>query len=279
MPVILSLLSALFYGLGDFSGGFASRKSPLLAVVVISQMFGAALALVFALVDGSPFPGLADVAWSAAAGIGGLAGILALYRGIGRGIVAIVSPLSALIAAVMPAAYGLALGERPSAMALVGGLLCLPAIFLLSWEPSKEGRDSARRPESLLLGLVAGIGFGLFFIALSRTGKGSGIWPAFIARATSVSALLAFMGLTGRRLFLAKGGRLPAVAAGLSDMGANILFLVASRIGLLSIVSVVSSLFPAPTVALARVFLKERIPPSRAAGIGLAIAGVALIGM
>ena len=278
MSFILSLLSALFYGFGDFSGGFASRKSPLLAVVTISQIGGAALALAFALADGSPFPGLADVLWAALAGLCGLLGILMLYRGIARGIVAIVSPVSALISALIPVIAGLALGEHPSTFAVAGGLLCLPALILLSWERGVAARG-AMRLESLLHGLAAGVGFGVFFIALSRTGHGSGIWPAFIARATSLAVLLA-VGLIGRKSFvLAAGSRLPAVTAGLADMGANILFLLASRIGLLSITSVVSSLFPAPTVVLARIFLKEKIPPARAAGLGLALAGVALIGM
>ncbi|HUX40640.1 MAG TPA: DMT family transporter [Rectinemataceae bacterium] len=278
MPVLLSLLSALFYGLGDFSGGFATRKSPLLAVVTISQIGGAALALVFALADGSPFPRPVDVVWASAAGLCGLLGILMLYRGIAKGVVAIVSPVSALVSAVIPAMAGLAMGERPSAFALAGTLLCLPAILLLSWE-SGGAAGRARRLESLLHGLAAGLGFGLFFIALSRTGHGSGIWPAFIARGTSLAALLIVASAARRPLVLARGSRLPAVAAGLADMGANILFLLASRSGLLSITAVVSSLFPAPTVVLARIFLKERIPPARIAGLGLAIAGVALIGM
>ncbi len=278
MPVILSLLSALFYGLGDFSGGFATRKNPLLIVVTVSQIGGAALALIFALADGAPFPGLVDVAWAALAGFSGLLGIMMLYRGIARGIVAIVSPLSALVSALMPSAFGLFLGERPSVFAMAGALLCLPAIFLLSWERG-GAVDKARRADSILNGLAAGVGFGLFFIALSRTGHSSGIWPAFIARATSLASLLAALAVLRRPLRLARGGRLPAVTAGLSDMGANILFLLASRTGLLSIVSVVSSLFPAPTVILARIFLKERIPPARVAGLGLALAGVALIGM
>ncbi|MDA8412091.1 MAG: EamA family transporter [Treponema sp.] len=278
MSVILSLLSALLYGIGDFSGGFASRKSQLIAVVTISQIGGAALALVFALVDGSRFPGLGDVVWAALAGLCGLLGILLLYRGIARGMVAIVSPLSALISALIPAIAGLALGERPSVFALIGGFLCLPAIFLLTWDHGSS-KDRARRLDSLLHGLAAGVGFGFFFIALSRTGHASGIWPAFIARATSLALLLLVTLATGRSLRLAPESRPTAVIAGLADMGANILFLLASRIGLLSITSVVSSLFPAPTVVLARVFMKERIPPARAAGLGLALAGVALIGM
>jgi len=278
MPIVLSLLSALFYGLGDFSGGFATRRNSVVTVVTVSQIGGVLMALIFALVDGAPFPGMADVAWAALAGLLGLLGILMLYRGLSRGIVAIVSPVSALISALLPALTGLALGERPSAFALAGALLCFPALLLLSWERSGAG-DRARRLDSLFHGLVAGLGFGAFFVALSRTGHGTGIWPAFIAKSASLVVLLALIAVSRRSLSLARGTRMPAIAAGLSDMGANILFLLASRIGLLSIVSVVSSLFPAPTVVLARVFLKQKIPPARVAGLGLAIAGVALIGM
>jgi drug/metabolite transporter (DMT)-like permease len=159
---------------------------------------------------------------------------------------------------------------------MIGAFLCLPALVLLSWERGGE-RDLAKRLESLAHGLVAGVCFGLFFVFLSRTGASSGIWPAFIARASSFTAVLAFAFFGRLSLSLAPGVRLSTIGAGLADMGANILFLLAARTGFLSIASILSSLYPAPTVVLARIFIKERIPLARAIGLGLSIAGVALI--
>jgi len=278
MSVLLSVLAALLYGIADFSGGFASRGSRLANVLVVSQIAGASLALAFILVQGSPLPDLGALAWSLAAGLSGLVGLLLLYRGIATGVVAIVSPVSALVSALLPAAFGLLRGERPSALALVGATLCLPALLLLSWEAG-GAVDPRRTRKSLLQGLAAGAGFGGFFIFLSLTKGQSGLWPVFAARLASLVLVVVFVLARGGKKSLAPGDLAPALAAGLADMGANITFLLATRLGLLSVVSVISSLFPAPTVILARVFMKERIPARRIAGLGLALAGVALISL
>ncbi|MEI6385848.1 MAG: DMT family transporter [Spirochaetota bacterium] len=276
MYVLWSVLSALLYGAADFAGGMATRRSKVEPVIILSQIAGACLALGFIIAARTPLPGPATIAWSLAAGVSGLLGLATLYKGLARGLVAIVSPVSALVAALLPALFGIATGERPSVLAVAGALLCIPAILFLSWQPG-GGSDRQRSRRSIIDGLVAGAGFGCFFIALSRTGHDDGLWPVAFARLASLILMVSIAVIGRRGVRPPKGSRRLAIVAGLADMGANILFLLATRSGLLSIVSVISSLFPAPTVILARIFQKERIPPLRAFGLGLALAGVALI--
>ena len=276
MPVLLSGISALLFGLADFAGGQASSKSHVLPVVLVSQAAGLVLALVAIATLGTPFPPLADMGWGLVAGLSGALGLTTLYRGIATSIVAVVSPVSALVSALLPAAFGIALGERLSPLTLAGATACVPAILLLSWGGPGGGERRQVR-SAFLQGAIAGIGFGGFFIAVSRTSPASGLWPLVASRATSLCVVAVAMAATRRPLRVERASRPSALGSGLADMGANIFFLFATRSGLLSLVSVVSSLYPAPTVILGRVFLKQRIPPARAVGLGLAVAGVALI--
>jgi drug/metabolite transporter (DMT)-like permease len=279
LTAVLALLSALLYGTADFSGGYATRKNSVFSVMLLSQAAGLLVALVAAPIVGPNKPIIADLAWGLAAGLTGSVGLAALYRGLAAYRAAIVSPVSALVGAMVPAAFGAILGERPSALALAGAALCIPAIFLLSYERG-ETKDGEKIRASLLHGLVAGLGFGSFFIAISRTSPGSGLWPLLASRSASIAATAIAVFLIGRKPFsIARRDRPTALFAGIADMGANLCFLLASRSGLLIIVTLIASLFPAPTVVLARVFQGQRISPPRAAGIALAVAGVALIGL
>jgi drug/metabolite transporter (DMT)-like permease len=276
MSLALAALAALCYGAADFSGGVAARKGSLLAALLVSQAAGAVLALAFLLVSAPAAPAPADLAWGLAAGLFGVLGLAALYRGLATSLVALVSPTAAVIGAALPVAAGLLAGERPSGTALVGTALCLPAVALLSWERGDgSSRQAARR--ALLYGVLAGIPIGAFFVALSRTSPGSGLWPLVAARAASVPLLLAATLATRRGSAAPRAALAPALGAGLADMAANILFLLASRGGLLSLVAVITSLYPAPTAILAAVVLRERIPATRVAGLGLAVAGMAFI--
>jgi drug/metabolite transporter (DMT)-like permease len=278
MPILLSFVSALLYGLADFAGGHASRRNSVFAVMVLSQGVGIAVALIAAPILGPNAPALADLAWGAAAGVSGCLGIMTLYSGLAAHTAAIVSPVSALVGAILPAAFGLALGEKPSALALAGGLVCIPAILLLAYEKG-ETRDRAKMRSSFLYGIIAGIGFGGFFIAVSRSSAASGLWPLVCSRAASL-AIVASVAILGRKGFsVARADRPVAAFAGAADMLANVCFLLASRSSLLFIVTLITSLYPAPTVVLARAFHGQRISWPRAVGIALAIAGVALIGL
>lgn len=278
MPILLSLFSAFLYGLADFAGGHASRRNSVFAVTLLSQAVGIAVALVAAPLIGANAPSFADLAWGAAGGVAGGVGIMTLYRGLAEHTAAIVSPLSALVGAILPAAFGALVGERPSSLALLGAALCVPAIFLLAYEKG-ETRDREKLRASFLYGLVAGLGFGGFFIAVSRSSTASGLWPLVGARAASLAIVTAIV-VFGRKGFsVAPADRATAAFAGAADMLANVCFLLASRGSLLILVTLITSLYPAPTVVLARIFHGQRISLPRAVGIALALAGVALIGM
>ncbi len=278
MSVLLAALSALCYGAADFSGGFTARRSPLVPVLVTSQAAGALLALAFVLASGEAVPAGRDLAWGAAAGVAGAVGLAFLYRGIAAGLVAIVSPTAALVGAAIPVAFGILSGEHPSPAALAGSAICLPAILLLSWERGGVADRRALR-SALAHALLAGTFIGLFFIALARSSPGSGLWPVLAARGASITLLVVAAFLSRQRLAVSRAGALPTLVAGVTDMAANVLFLLATREGLLSLAVIVASLYPAPTVLLARVFFREHIPPVRALGLAFAVAGIALIGL
>ncbi len=296
MSLILSAFSALFYGIADFAGGFASARSKTLSVLVVSQAAGLFVAFCALLVFWPGLPGGRDLLWGMSGGICGALGLFMLYRGIATSLVAVVSPASALLSAILPLGFGLLLGESPSPLARIGALLCLPAVLLLSWQRKTEGGKSVL--SALLQGSAAGLGFGGFYIFISRASPGSGLWPAIASRGTSLCIFLLALAILARRerkahkesavrgafpkgtvLGIAPSNLAVTCGAGIADMTANVLFLLASRTGLLSLVSIVTSLYPAPTVILGRIVFKEAIPPSRAIGLLLAITGIVLISL
>ncbi len=278
MSVILAGLAALFYGAADFSGGLATRRGALLPVLLLSQLAGGGLAILLVLAGGAAAPTTSDLAWGLVAGASGAAGLAMLYKGLARSLVALVSPATALIGAVLPVLVALASGERPGPTALVGAAICLPAIVLLSSERG-GAVDRAAVRRALTYAVLAGVPIGGFFVALAHTSPASGLWPVLAARAASIPLVLGAAGILRQRLAFTRTSAWPAVAAGLADMAANALFLLATRDGLVSLAVVVASLYPAPTVLLARLFFGERIPATRVAGLGLAIGGIALISL
>jgi drug/metabolite transporter (DMT)-like permease len=276
MAIFLAGLSALFYGGADFYGGLATRRSPVTSVLVLSQSVGLALALAATAIIGSPLPKLADLAWGAAAGVCGAAGLAALYTALATTVVAVASPVAAVVGAVIPVALGVAGGERPGALAWAGIAAALPAIVLLTADASPGASGGSTR-RAALLGTGAGLGFGLFFFAVSRTAADSGLWPLVGARVSTIALVALAAVVTGRSLRPARAALGALLASGALDMGANIAFLLASRAGMLSIAAAVAALYPGPTVLLARIVLRERLSPLRVAGLVLALAGVALI--
>lgn len=277
MAVILGVLVAASYGVGDFFGGLASRRSPLASVAVLSHALGLVLliALTAALRWGEPLP--RDIALGAAGGAAAGVGLVFLYRGLSTGRMSVVAPITAVSAAVIPLVWGIGRGERPGAVALTGVAIALAAVGLISRSPdpaSAAGSDGLR---IILIALAAGLGFGFGFIAFGEASDGSGFWPVLAARATSVTGLTAGAMLLGKSIRARRPDRGLIVGAGLFDVTANALFLIAVRQGLLSLVAVLASLYPAGTVALARIVLKERITASQGLGLVFALAGVVLI--
>ncbi|MFI5367532.1 MAG: EamA family transporter [Spirochaetia bacterium] len=277
MAIILAGLCALMYGAGDFCGGLGTRTSPLVAVLAVSQLVGLVAALGASVLLGNPLPSGADLAWGAISGVCGTAGLAALYTALATTPVAVASPVAAVVGAVVPVFLGVAAGERPGPLDWIGMGLAVPALVLLSAGPAGNGRTSALVRRTALLGAAAGIGFGLFFAAISRTSHTSGLWPLVTARASTISIVVLFALFSGRSLRPARAGLAIVLLSGVFDMGANIAFLLATRAGMLSTVAVVASLYPGPTVLLAWLVLRERLTSTRVLGLVLALAGVALL--
>ena len=275
MAVVLALISALVYGTSDYLGGRATRGASLFAVTLVTQATTVTLAALLVTIDDAPFPAPADVAWSVAAGLSSLVGILAFYEALAKGAMTVVAPITAVVSALVPVAVGVATGERPSAVALVGVALALAAVALVSGVGGRA--EQPTRPGIVALALGAGLGFGLLFVFLDRTSDDSGFWPLCIGQLASfpiVVTLAVVRGVQVRRIGPSAG---LAVAAGGLAITANITYLLATREGLLSLVAVVSSMYPATTVGLATVLDGERMTPSQIVGLGLAVAAVVMV--
>jgi drug/metabolite transporter (DMT)-like permease len=273
LAIVLALAASASWGLGDFLGGLTSRRLHVLTVLVVQQVFGLAAALTWVLFAWEGFPGWEGAAWAAAAGVCGCLGVGALYRGMAVGAMGIVAPVSA-VSAVIPFAVGIASGERPGTLQVIGIVLALVGVAVASREPAERGGG---RAAGIGLALLAAVGFGFYFVFADRAADAS--VPFAVATARGVSLGVAFVAalVVGASV---RPGRsfLPVLAVvGLCDVGANMLFSLATTHGYLSIVSVLSALYPVVTVALAAVVLHERVAPSQRVGVGGALAGAALI--
>jgi drug/metabolite transporter (DMT)-like permease len=277
MEIALGALVALAYGTGDFLGGITAKRLSTVTVLLVSQAFGlaGALLLVVALRDGPPEARVFVL--SAAAGVVGIFALGLLFHGLAVGRMSIVAPLSAIGGGVLPVAWGLLQGERPSALALAGVVLALAAAAVVGRGAEHDPAPAVSPRMEIALGAGAGIGFGVVFILLAESASGSGMWPVFIARGASVTLLAAAAVVLGRSPRIARADIAPLAGAGLFDVAANALVLLAVRRGLLSIVAPVASLYPATTVVLARVVLRERIGRQRVAGLAVGLVGLVLI--
>ncbi|MET8001953.1 DMT family transporter [Nonomuraea glycinis] len=271
--VILATACAVVYGTADFFGGLATRRSRVLAVVALSQLAGLALILVLLPALPGLFSGGA-LGWGLGAGLCGAAGLVLFYRALASGVMSVVAPTTAVTSAALPVMYGLARGERPAPLALAGVVLALGSVLLVSQDRTAAGSGSTG---SLLTALAAGAGFGGFFILLDLAPDGAGLWPLVGARLSSISVVVA-LALATRRALRPSTGSLPVIlAAGVLDMVANVLYLLAKEQGMLSLVVVLVSLYPASTLLLARQVLGERLHAIQVTGVACALGAVALI--
>jgi drug/metabolite transporter (DMT)-like permease len=279
--VLLALASAACYGAADFLGGLTSKRANTLAIVVVSQLAGLLLLLIaFPLLPTSS-PSTMDFVWGAVAGLTGGTGVALLYRALAIGVMAVVAPTTAVCAVVIPVLVAVGLGERPSLVAVAGIGLAIIAIALVSQsdhpEPVLHEERSGSGTSAFTLALLSGIAIGFFFVALARTSADAGLWPLVTARAVSVS-LFAAMALLASQSLRLWGVTLGIVVAGGSlDMIANLLYMIATRSGPLSVVVTLASLYPASTVLLARVVLHERLSRRQWLGIACAMAAVVMI--
>ena len=273
MGVLFGLLAAATYGTADFLGGRVSRRVDVFQVVLLSQLVGTLPTLAVVPFFASGGPPVGALAWGAAAGIGGGTGVLFLYRGLAIGRMSVVAPITGVVAAAAPVVYGLVGGEKPGALALIGVGAALISVALVSRARETDESEAS----GVVHAIAAGLAFGAFFIFLDRAGDNTGMWPLVGTRASSL-LLVALAVVILRRPLRPPAGTWAGIAgAGITDVAANILYLIATRHGLLSLVAVLTSMYPASTVLLARVVLKERLTSTQLAGLGLAAVSIAMI--
>lgn len=274
MTLLLSLFAAASYGLGDFNGGIFSRRGGAWAVSLVAQLGGTAMVLAVALVDGGS-PTAADLGWAVVAGVANGFGTAFLYRGLASGRMGVVAPVSGVGAVLVPVLVGLGAGERPGALVWVGVLLALPAIWLVSREPVDGPTVGAG--SGLTDGILAGLGFGTLFAALAQIDEQAGFFPLALNQLVAGVAII-LVAMTLRESWVprnryALGG---LISGGLGSLATG-LFQVATQHGYLAVAAVITSLYPAFTVLLAALVLREHIHRTQAYGLALCAGAVVLV--
>lgn len=275
IAVALALLSALCYGTSDFIGGVLSSRVSAWTAAFTGSLVGGVLLAIYSSVTGGHLT-LVDAGWAALSGVGGGAGVTFLYRGLARGRMGVVAPLSGVVAALVPAVVGLASGERPSLVAGLGAVLALPASYLVARTPNELSEHDSG-PTGAVDGVLAGIGFGAGFASIAQTSPHSGHWPvvvdlltaAVVIAITAIAVGGAWVPRTWDAAVTSVTGVLAAVAL--------VLFLASTERGLLSITGIIASLYPAATVLLAIVVLREHVHRSQALGLALCAVAVGLV--
>jgi drug/metabolite transporter (DMT)-like permease len=268
----LSLAAAGVWGGGDFAGGLATKRANVFRVVAGAHACGLVFMLTLALLTREAFPPVSSLYWGAVAGITGAFGIAALYKALAVGRMGIVAPVAAVITGVLPVLVGIRSEGMPDRLQLAGFVLALVSIWVIA---RPDGEIDSHR--GLGLAILAGVMFGLFLVAGKQAGHSGVFWPLVAARTASTLLMLvivAFSPSDGRSL---RPALVPILMSGVLDSGANALFIAATQHGRLDVATVLSSLYPASTVILARVMLKERISKMQTAGIFAALVAVAMI--
>ncbi|MER5600456.1 DMT family transporter [Streptomyces sp. NPDC002265] len=276
IALLLALGSSMAYGCADFLGGLGARKAHVLRTVVVAAPASLAVELLLWPVLGASFTP-ATLVWGAASGVASAAAFALLYRTLAIGPMNVLSPVTALVSAMLPVAVGLVQGERLGPAGLIGLPLAVAAVVLVS---AGHGAGSARPSRTaLLLAFGAGAAIALQLVFLHQAPADSGVGPLITGRAVSSAVTLAAAGLMYRRLGSQKPAYAVSATAGVLDSVANLLFLLAARSGDLAVVAVITALYPAGTVLLARSVLSERIHRSQLIGMGTAAVAVSLLAL
>lgn len=279
---VLALLAALAYGSSDFAAGVAARRVAAVPVAVVAQTVGLLAIVAAVLVYPGTGPSAGALTWGAISGVGLGVGSLALYHGLSIGAMSVVAPVSAVLAAALPAVVGLLGGETLPVTGLVGLVVGVLAIGLVSAtstpEPTSGFGASRYAWAPIGFGTLSGMGFALLFIALDRAGTQTGAWPVLPSQAVALAMTLALVVTGGHRSTRSWRPAVPlAIFTGISGAAATLLFLVATGTGRLAVVAVITALYPAATVILARVFLAERWTRLQMVGLLAAATAIALI--
>lgn len=270
--VLFGLAASLSWGTGDFSGGLASRRAHVFSVVLAAYAVGVVLLPILALAWSEPLPSWRDALWGASAGLLGTLGLTAFYRSLAIGRMGINAPITAVLAASLPVIFSVFTQGLPGPWQLSGFVLALLSVALVSRPERASGR-----PEGLGLALLAGLGFGSFFILISRVSAHAVFWPLASARIVSLLFMIVFVRIRGEQM-LPKKSIFPLILlAGSLDVAGNVFFILAVHAGRLDVASILSSLYPAVTVLLAAIILRERVSRIQAIGIALALCAILLI--
>jgi drug/metabolite transporter (DMT)-like permease len=262
------------WGAGDFGGGSLARRAPLFGVVLGTQATGIIVALAIAIVRGEPLPQGMDLVWSVAAGLFGVIGISSLYRGLAVGRMGVVAPVTGVLGAVVPVAFGFLTEGMPGTAAVAGIVTALVAVVLVTRAPDHR----SDRPSGLEWALLAGFGIGLFNIFIGQLSGAGAFGPLVLIRLVqaTVLGLLIVAWRQPWRVDRPLWG--PLLLVGVLDMAGNAAFIIATQVGQLAIAVILSSLYPVVTVLLAIVVLRERLTPSHVAGVVLTGVAIVLIG-
>jgi drug/metabolite transporter (DMT)-like permease len=276
LGIALGLTSSLCWGVSDFLGGISARRLPLLFVMVASQAVGLAAVIVIVVARGTGPPELVKLLPAMGGGLAGVVALTGFYRALAIGTMSVVAPIAATGVAV-PVIVGIADGDRPAAPQLVGIVVAVIGVVLASREHGPGIEERAASRASIVLALLAALGFGCYFVGIKSSAGADVLWALLASRAAGLAVLLSAWTASGgsrgsqpQRLWL-------LAVMGVLDVSATGLYALATRHGLLSVVSVASSLYPLATVVLARVVLGERVRRVQEIGIATALAGVVLI--
>jgi len=271
-PLTFSLLATLTWGMSDFVGGYASRRSNAFLVTTITHFSGSVLMLGLAVLLHSPFPSRHGIAWSMAAGFLGGTALALFYKALSVGKMGLTAPVAALLGAAIPAAVGIFRDGLPGKFTIVGFVLAGIGIWLIA-----RVEDQGSRPEGIGLAVIAGLGFAGFFLCIRQAGEISPLWSAGFARLASLIATGSIVLATQQFQPMVRAGIWFGILAGVLDSTGSAVFVRASQTGRLDAAVVISSLYPAVTVLLARFVLHEHVSRWRAVGLLAALLAVPLI--
>lgn len=278
MTALLALASAALVGGADFVGGLTSRRAHAVVVAIAAQATGLVLGIPLALVWGWDALEPRDIALSLASGVCIGIGFACFYTAMGAGLISLVAPITAVTGAVVPVTVGLARGERPGTLAVIGIAIALVAIAIVSLAPSAGG-ERRQVGRSVVLSLGAGVAFGGFYVLFSEISDAAGMWPVSLQRVASVAVLGMLIPASGAHLGAVRGLGRPAIAIATLEVSATVFLLLALQRGPLTIASVLASLYPVTTVILAALVLQERLTALQLAGVALALGSILLVSL
>ncbi len=264
------------YGVADYCGGRASKVSKAAAVTFLGQFVALVLLAIVIAIGSTPMMSAHDWWWSGFAGAGGAVALVAFYQAMSLGSMTVVAPITAIVGMCSPVVVGLIQGERPAYIAYVGIALAAAAVALVG--DALGHHDLPTPVRAIVFAFVSGLGFGVIFVCLAQTSKDAGLWPLLGQRVISVPTVAIVAYLSAGRIHVARRVLPLAMLSGLLDTTANGLYLLAVHGGMLSLVGVITALYPVSTVGLAVTLDKEKLHKSQIIGLVLAAISLSMVG-